>query len=300
MDFICLTDDPHLRSDTWRLEHIVPALSEDPIRSARQLKIMGHPVLSAYDESIWVDARVVLKVDPDLIFDEWLAAADIAVPLHSYRDSVVSEFAEILRVGLDDSHRVYEQLNHYAVGGLDRLNGPVPWTGIMARRRGPVVDAVMAEWMQHVWRYSRRDQLSFMEASARCGLTPDLVEMDNHESDVHTWHLHQGRPTRSFALRSALPFLAPVAEVGVLRGELQRAEAQVEAVGARHRSELEREYARAIKAEQRLKRVEEDLRLALVTQRRLLDELERVVAERHHWWRRLLRRPSGTKGSDDR
>lgn len=40
--FICLTDDPNLRSETWQIKQVVPALAMDPIRSQRDLKICAH------------------------------------------------------------------------------------------------------------------------------------------------------------------------------------------------------------------------------------------------------------------
>lgn len=261
LDFICFTDDPALSSDTWQMVLIDPILPEDPIRSARQLKIIGHPRLSGYDETLWIDARVVLRADPDHVLDTWLADADLAVPRHSYRDSVVSEFAEIVRVGFDDVHRVGEQLNHYAAASAERLTRPVPWTGMLARRTSAEMDAVMHEWMRHVWRYSRRDQLSIVEATARSGIEPLLVDIDNHQSDVHIWHGPRGRRSRAVSLQAAMPFLAPIAEVGVLRGEAQRAEEQLAAARLEHRREIDAERARTSAQARLVERLEEDLRL---------------------------------------
>ena len=106
--FICFTDDPDLRSDSWDVRLVTPALDLDPVRSARSIKITGHPDLAAYDETLWIDARIRLTADPASILDEWLDGADLATPRHSYRPDVVTEFEEVLLAGLDDSGRLYE------------------------------------------------------------------------------------------------------------------------------------------------------------------------------------------------
>ena len=186
-DFICLTDVPDLVSATWQIHQVEPVLPEDPIRSARYLKICGHPRLAGYRESLWVDARVILDVDPSDLLGAWLDGADVAVPMHSFRDSVGSEFAEISRLGIDDPGRVDEQRSHYADGGEARLGAAVPWTGMIARRSSAPVQEAMDEWMRHVWRYSRRDQLSFVEAMARRDMPYRLIEIDNLESTFHRW-----------------------------------------------------------------------------------------------------------------
>src|ERR1700712_2653389 len=63
VDFVCFTDDDSLRSEDWEVRRVEPALAADRIRSSRTLKIAGHPSLSDYDESLWIDNRVQLLVD---------------------------------------------------------------------------------------------------------------------------------------------------------------------------------------------------------------------------------------------
>jgi hypothetical protein len=215
--FICFTDDPDLRSETWDVRLVEPLLAMDPIRSARALKLSGHIDLAAYDETLYIDARVTLAADPATILDSWLDGADVAAPRHSFRADVVSEFEMVLLAGLDESSRLYEQLTHYAVTDPERLQGPVPWTGILARRHTPAVETGMREWLLHVTRYSRRDQLSFMHALALAAVTPRLVDLDNHVSDVHQWHEPRGRSARPSVFRVADSLQPPIAEVGELR-----------------------------------------------------------------------------------
>ena len=75
-DFICFTDDPELASDTWRIEHVEPRYPTDIVRSARSLKILGHPALDEYDVTLCIDASVLLRPAPEQIVAAWLTAED--------------------------------------------------------------------------------------------------------------------------------------------------------------------------------------------------------------------------------
>jgi len=47
--FICLTDDPDLRSETWQIRRVEPLFRLDPIRSQRALKLLPHEHLPDYE-----------------------------------------------------------------------------------------------------------------------------------------------------------------------------------------------------------------------------------------------------------
>ena len=226
VDFVCLTDDPSLRSDDWEVRLIDPALPADGIRSSRAVKIIGHPSLAAYAETLWIDNRVRLHVDPDELLGAWLDGHDLALPRHSFRADVVSEFQAVLDQGLDDSSRLYEQLTHYSALNPALLRDPVPWTGMLARRRSPEVDAAMAHWLQHVLRYSRRDQLSFVQAMHEAGVTWSSVDVSNVDSALHEWRPAAGRSTRRMAFQVAEslqpPDRSPGRAAALLRADRQR------------------------------------------------------------------------------
>ncbi|MCF6376990.1 DUF616 domain-containing protein [Nocardioides KLBMP 9356] len=218
--FICFTDDPELTSETWRLVVVEPRLARDATRSARALKILGHPVLEEYDETLWVDNTVALTRPPDGLFDEWLGEADVAAPLHSFRSSVLGEAEAVLDAGLDDFARVYEQLAHYLAFDADVLEENPHWTGMLARRRTTVTDAAMTDWWEQVLRYSRRDQLSFVPTMRRHGVRLASVPVDSHASPWHEWPRAEGRDRSRLGsgLRESLRL--PSARIGVLEQAL--------------------------------------------------------------------------------
>ena len=113
IDAFCFTDDPDLRSTTWKVVHVVPEFALDSVRSQRLIKILGHPTLDAYDETLFIDGTVRLKVNPNEILDAWLADADLALPEHSFRATLDEEFEQVIVGKLDSRERVSEQRDHY-------------------------------------------------------------------------------------------------------------------------------------------------------------------------------------------
>ncbi|MBN9213842.1 MAG: hypothetical protein ABS62_03045 [Microbacterium sp. SCN 70-200] len=230
-DFICFTDDPELASDTWRIEHVEPRYPTDIVRSARSLKILGHPALDEYDVTLCIDASVLLRAAPEQIVAAWLTDdVDLALPLHSFREQVLDEFDEVIRLNYDDRARVHEQLLSYSVSDPDALTQKPLWTAIMVRRRTPAVAETMRLWFDHVLRFSRRDQLSVNVAIARTRLATRRVPLDNFASDLHQWPAIEGRKV---SLGKASPYGSGplLAELRRARRQLSEVETQLTALG---------------------------------------------------------------------
>lgn len=189
--FICLTDDPDLTSETWTIELVEPTFPFDPIRSARRLKILGNERLAQFTETLWIDNRIRLLERPELILEDWLADADIAMPTHSARLDLLDEFRAVIEGGYDEPGRVQEQLSHYAQSDPELLLRKPLWTAILARRRSDAVHATMRHWYDDVLRYSRRDQLSVLAALAATGVAVETRDLENDGSPLHQWLSHR-------------------------------------------------------------------------------------------------------------
>ncbi|RYF70204.1 MAG: DUF616 domain-containing protein, partial [Comamonadaceae bacterium] len=228
--FICLTDDPTLKSETWRVVQVAPAFPMDPIRSQRVLKICPHriPALSGFDRSLYIDNSVVLRKSPEALLADLPMASGLGLPGHSFRRSVHDEFLEVARLGLDDQARIFEQLNHYLASGDTALDEKPHWTAILLRdHRNAQVREAMSLWASHVLRYSRRDQLSFNTAMNQARLVPDRWEIDNYASSFHSWphipgraRFTGGRDPRATHLPLPTQLLQARAEFAAARQEL--------------------------------------------------------------------------------
>lgn len=269
--FICFTDRDDLVSDTWTIVKVELPFPFDLVRSQRQLKILGHPVLDAYEETLYIDNSVFLEARPEDILDEWLADSDFTLHRHSFRERVIDEFDEIVRLNYDDAGRVNEQLLHYAEAYPEVMLEQPYWNGMLARRRTPAVQASMRIWYDHVLRYSRRDQLSANVAFSLGEAQVNGIVGDNNASRWHRWPVDVKRRAALSQVtgRRTGPLLAEVARLErEVAAERERAEAFLadkeaaeeriaaadERVGAAE-LELREADARAARAEQRFTQV---------------------------------------------
>lgn len=232
IDFVCFTDDREMVSSTWTVRFIEPRFPLDSVRSARFLKVRGPSLLADYDESLWIDNAVQLRVTPETILDAWLADADLAMPKHSFRTSVLGEFDAVVTSGFDDPARVFEQLIHYSTLQSRALTEVPYWTAILARRHVPAVDEAMQVWWEHLLRYSRRDQLSINFVLDALQIPATGVELDNQDSEWHKWPVRVSRKWEVTEDRMANALRIPSVEIGRLENMLQTTFVQLEMVRA--------------------------------------------------------------------
>jgi hypothetical protein len=227
-DFICFTDDPDLRSETWRVEVVSPQYPHDLHRSSRVYKILGHELLQHYDATLCIDASVRLRVAPERIIDDWLEGdVEMAIAAHSFRETVLAEFDEVIRLNYDDRFRVYEQLTDYAVSYPEVLDMRPRWGGMIVRRQSGRVERAMRTWFDHVLRYSRRDQLSLLVGLQQEGVNLRTLEIDNFDSAYHEWPVIGSRKIEQ-GKAVALPSGPLVADLRRARARIEQLEGQLE------------------------------------------------------------------------
>lgn len=197
VDLIVFTDDPNLRSLRWKVVLVDPVFPGDSVRSARFLKTTGHPVLEQYEFTIWKDNRIRLLVEPAVLVADHLGSSDIAMPLHSYRDTVAAEFDAVLKSGFDDPARIREQRRVLESSAKEVLHQRPYWTAIIVRRSSRRMDAAMALWFHQITRYSRRDQLSINAVLSWTDLQESPIDIDNWKSPLHEWMTNDALPKNS-------------------------------------------------------------------------------------------------------
>jgi hypothetical protein len=229
--FVCLTDDPDLRSGSWQIRRVSPLFAMDPVRSQRDFKLRPYLHLPDFDFSIYIDNSVLLTEPPERVLDRYLPASGFAIPRHSDHGSVLDEFLEVAKRGYDDQSRIFEQLNHYSLVCSEVLEERPFWAGILLRdHRDPGVRSVLETWYAHVLRYSRRDQLSINAAFRLVGFTPDAMDIDNWRSWFHTWPHTPERDRGKRSLDPAHSFSPPIARVRRLEQQLVEAEREYKEV----------------------------------------------------------------------
>ena len=209
VDFICFSDNKNLTSKTWDIRYVAPIFPIDSVRSSRLVKICPHRFLREYDISLYIDNSIILKKTPEEIYHNLMADEKIEMVSlkHSFRETVLDEFIAVIQLQFDNLNTILEQLNAYSLVYPDVLNEKPFSNGFILRRHNNhQVIQVMEEWVAHVFRYSRRDQLSLNYCLRNKKLNLYAIDIDIRNSEF----CHQfstGRDTiktRNLALLSTI------------------------------------------------------------------------------------------------
>jgi hypothetical protein len=208
IDFICFTNDKDLISSTWKIIQVDPIFPLDFIRSAKTIKICPHRFLPNFDTSLYIDNSVTLKVVPEQIFEDLMDEDyDIVCMKHSFRETVLDEFEEILRLQYDNQNIILEQLNAYSLINPKIFSQKPYWGGFLIRKHNKniVIDA-MEDWLAQVMRYSRRDQLSLNYIINKYLLNIKELTLDNYSTIYHQWPTSSryGQPSIKLDLISSI------------------------------------------------------------------------------------------------
>jgi len=208
IDFICFTDNRNITSKTWNIEYINPIFPLDNIRSAREIKIATHRYLPKYQTSLYIDNSVTLKTTPEEIFNDLLTNHfDFYFITHSFRETVLDEFEEVLRINYDQQNTILEQLNAYSIIDPELFKQKPYWSGFLIRKHNKkeVINA-MEDWLAQVLRYSRRDQLSLNYIIRKQNIKIKEFAFDNRSSKYHRWptSTRYGKPSVEFSLNSII------------------------------------------------------------------------------------------------
>ena len=199
IEFLCFTDDAKAKSETWKIIRVDPVFPYDSIRSARTIKIAAHRYLPPeYSSSLYIDNSIKLKTIPAKIFRDFsLDDNDLYLRKHSFREKVLDEYEEVLRVNYDNFNLIIEQLNVYSMIDPGLFNDKPIATGFILRNHNKRdVISMMEDWLAQVIRYSRRDQLSIYYVIRKQKIKINLLDLDSHSTAYYEWPTAQrfGRP----------------------------------------------------------------------------------------------------------
>jgi len=180
-DFICFTDQEHIKSNIWEIRHIKEC-DIPPNVMNRKYKILSHLFLSEYEWSLYVDTNVAILKNPLYLANKYLIKYNMVVPKHFARNCVYEEAKYCVMLGKAKYDEVKKQMDEYKKDGLPENFG-LGENGILLRKHNDrKVIKVMNDWWAEFNQHTKRDQLSlsyaiwknrerfcFMDESARGG-----------------------------------------------------------------------------------------------------------------------------------
>ena len=165
VDAVCVTDDPDLRVDGWRMVYD-PQPGMHPNRAAKRPKMLPHDYTDA-EASVWIDASFWIH-SPTFVVDALALADPVAQFVHPERNCLFDETNVCLPLDKYRGEPMADQVARYDI--------PPNWglwaTGVIARHHTDAVAKWGAEWLAECERWSFQDQLSHPYVCWRHGIRP--------------------------------------------------------------------------------------------------------------------------------
>jgi hypothetical protein len=202
-DYICFTDNPYVRSETWQVRPL-EAVEHDPARRARRAKLLTHRYLPEYRASVWVDGNITLRADPARFLRRHLGAQPLSLFRHPEGSRNVYEAgAKCIERAKDDPSVVERQMERYRAEGIpeDHL---VASTAVLLRRHADSALRTFSEaWWEELRAGSRRDQLALTAVTWRRRRPFGRIDADVRDSELGRWEAHSA-DRRAAVIRSRI------------------------------------------------------------------------------------------------
>jgi len=200
LDFVCITDNPALRSEAWRIV-TMPGGHLAPEKLSRRPKALPHDYFPDAEYSLYIDNTVSFKRLPQ--------ASDLLTKRrylfkafrHATRSNPEQEAAAVAMLGYDDAETICRQLAFYAARGpLAEITPLTTATVLLRQHHAPAVRRFGTTWWESVLAFSKRDQLSFDFARRLADCEVEYFEGATHANDWLSWQgsLAQHRVKASF------------------------------------------------------------------------------------------------------
>jgi asparagine synthase (glutamine-hydrolysing) len=191
LDFVCLTDNPALRSDVWRVE-LIPGGHLPPEKLSRRPKTLPHEYFPDAAWSLYVDNTVAFKRLPcrsDLQPAGRAAGAPLfRAFLHPNRKDLREEATVIAMLGYDDVDVVCRQLDFVArTYPLESFHPLTTATVLLREHHHEHVRGVGQTWWETFLAFSKRDQLSLNFALRQWGVSVQPLAGDPDDNDFVHW-----------------------------------------------------------------------------------------------------------------
>lgn len=204
-DYICFTDNDKIKSDIWRIVKVDRDVF-DNTKQARKIKISPHFYLPEHEFSIWIDANVSVIKRLDKIKEKFFRDDfKIATFSHPLRNCIYEEALAVIEGKKDSVKPVYEILSNLISNEYPLQNG-LAETNVLIRRNTSEVNNAMDCWWNYVFKFSKRDQLSFDFVMNKIGIQYEKIPGNARENyDVFKCSVHKYEENYKFFLKKILP-----------------------------------------------------------------------------------------------
>lgn len=219
LDYVVYSDAETPPPEPWQLRPLV-SRHRNPRMTARWHKLHPHRLFPDYEESLHIDANVLVRDRIGAVFGEALRDSPLALFRHPNRDCVYDEAEVVKRLRYDDPEIVDAQMAYYRAQGLARRSGLFHGAVQFRRHNDRKLSAMLEDWWRQLKLFSHRDQLSLSFMLRRHEIR--VAELPG-SANVNPWFMTG--PHERFRVDLASAPLPPVAdEVDWLRAAFIAAE----------------------------------------------------------------------------
>ncbi len=206
VEYVCFTDNTGQDGRGWTLRQI-DWIGDDPVRTARHVKLRPHHYFENADFSLWVDANILPACDPIQLIERFLGDGDLAVHSHPHRDCLFDEIACCITLYKDLLPTLRAQAEHYRRLEHPRHTGLYE-SGVVLRRHCDSVLRFNELWWAEVEAWSNRDQVCLPFVLRNAPVTLKLFPFELRSNDYFRYLHHEVKPhpkyRRYLAIRRAL------------------------------------------------------------------------------------------------
>lgn len=160
-DYVCFTDNPNLKSDTWKIIFMEES-TLDNNRKAKQYKVLPHKYFPDYKYSFWLDGTFKIKGSiREYIYKNIKANSPMLNVIHTERDCIYEEYEASKIIPRYPRAVMEEQMENYKKEGFPKHYGLAVMGAIFRQHNNPEVINLMEAWWDEIIKYSNQDQLSF-------------------------------------------------------------------------------------------------------------------------------------------
>ena len=162
IDYILFTDNKeHIQQKYIGIWEVKPLFysCNCHTKNNRWHKLHPHILFPEYKESIYIDANI--NIISDFIYNIDSTGKIILVPEHFKNVCIYKEFSDVIKSQLDNISIVSQQLSFITKDRMPINYGFTENNIIYRKHHNKQIIKIMNEWWSIIYKYSKRDQLSF-------------------------------------------------------------------------------------------------------------------------------------------
>ena len=193
-DFICFTDQKHLKSDIWEIR-IVDNIDLPLNMMNRRYKILPHLFLNKHNYSLYIDSNIKIIKNPLPLMGKYLEKKSFVMPQHFKNSCLYDEATNCMVFGKSPIVKTLLQIKLYHKENFPKNFG-LSENGILLRKHNEdKIIKIMNEWWEELITKTQRDQLSlgyilwknkitfsFMKETARDNIYFSINKHNNEKS----------------------------------------------------------------------------------------------------------------------